>query len=137
MISLKGGKFNSATPSLVYLLSCHLLIYIQVIQCTIVQPHPSLVYIVSCDLLIYIQVIECNLRASRSFPFVSKTINCDMINIATKVMIGEPFDQSLLPTLDNSFIPKDFVGIKVRRYNLFDFNLKLGRLTVNPLKVYL
>lgn len=57
-----------------------------------------------------------------------------MINIATKVMIGEPFDQSLLPTLDNSFIPKDFVGIKVRRYNLFDFNLKLGRLTVNPLK---
>ncbi|XP_071822470.1 carbamoyl-phosphate synthase [ammonia], mitochondrial-like [Apostichopus japonicus] len=64
-----------------------------------------------------VMVIECNLRASRSFPFVSKTINCDMINIATKVMIGEPFDQSLLPTLDNSFIPKDFVGIKAPMFS--------------------
>lgn len=61
-----------------------------------------------------IQVIECNLRASRSFPFVSKTIGVDFINVATKVMVGEPLDETNLPTLEKPIIPIDFVGIKVR-----------------------
>ncbi|KAJ8031002.1 Carbamoyl-phosphate synthase [ammonia], mitochondrial [Holothuria leucospilota] len=64
-----------------------------------------------------VMVIECNLRASRSFPFVSKTIICDMINIATKAMIGEHFDQSLLPLLNNSFTPEDYVGIKAPMFS--------------------
>lgn len=59
-------------------------------------------------------MIECNLRASRSFPFVSKTIGVDFINVATKVMVGEPLDESILPSLDKPFIPVDYVGIKVR-----------------------
>ncbi|MBO8905154.1 ATP-grasp domain-containing protein, partial [Staphylococcus aureus] len=41
-------------------------------------------------------VIECNLRASRSFPFVSKTLGVDFIDVATKVMIGESIDEKRL-----------------------------------------
>lgn len=37
-----------------------------------------------------VQVIECNLRASRTFPFVSKTLNANFITLATKVMLGLP-----------------------------------------------
>lgn len=59
-------------------------------------------------------MIECNLRASRSFPFVSKTIGVDFINVATKVMVGEPLDETNLPSLEKPIIPIDFVGIKVR-----------------------
>lgn len=59
------------------------------------------------------QVIECNLRASRSFPFVSKTIGVDFINVATKVMVGEPLDEASLPSLEQPIIPVDYVGIKV------------------------
>lgn len=65
-------------------------------------------------LLLPLQVIECNLRASRSFPFVSKTIGVDFINVATKVMVGEPLDETNLPSLEKPIIPIDFVGIKVR-----------------------
>ena len=36
-----------------------------------------------------VKVIECNLRASRSFPFVSKVLKVNFIEIATKIMIGE------------------------------------------------
>ncbi|KAJ3085036.1 hypothetical protein HK102_000374, partial [Quaeritorhiza haematococci] len=39
-----------------------------------------------------IKVIECNLRASRSFPFVSKVLGVDLIEMATKAMIGQPFE---------------------------------------------
>ena len=42
-----------------------------------------------------LKVIECNLRVSRSFPFVSKTLNHDFIAMATKVIVGqrvEPVD---------------------------------------------
>ena len=45
-----------------------------------------------------IKVIECNLRASRSFPFVSKTFGCNFIELATKCMLGvpvRPFDINL------------------------------------------
>uniref|UniRef100_A0A8C3B294 Carbamoyl phosphate synthase arginine-specific large chain n=1 Tax=Cyclopterus lumpus TaxID=8103 RepID=A0A8C3B294_CYCLU len=56
-----------------------------------------------------VMVIECNLRASRSFPFVSKTIGVDFINVATKVMVGEPLDEASLPSLENPIIPVDYV----------------------------
>jgi carbamoyl-phosphate synthase large subunit len=40
-----------------------------------------------------IKVIECNLRASRSFPFVSKVLKCNLIEIATKVMLGKKVEK--------------------------------------------
>ena len=60
-----------------------------------------------------VKVIELNLRASRSCPFVSKTIGTDLIKVATKVMIGEELDTKHLPTLETPHNPKDYVGIKV------------------------
>ncbi|XP_027492701.1 carbamoyl-phosphate synthase [ammonia], mitochondrial isoform X2 [Corapipo altera] len=57
-------------------------------------------------------VIECNLRASRSFPFVSKTLGVDFIDVATKVMIGKGVNESSLPTLEHPIIPSKYVGIK-------------------------
>uniref|UniRef100_A0A8D3BQT0 carbamoyl-phosphate synthase (ammonia) n=2 Tax=Scophthalmus maximus TaxID=52904 RepID=A0A8D3BQT0_SCOMX len=64
-----------------------------------------------------VMVIECNLRASRSFPFVSKTIGVDFINVATKVMVGEPLDEASLPSLENPIIPEDYVGIKAPMFS--------------------
>ncbi|XP_051259878.1 carbamoyl-phosphate synthase [ammonia], mitochondrial [Dicentrarchus labrax] len=64
-----------------------------------------------------VMVIECNLRASRSFPFVSKTIGVDFINVATKVMVGEPLDEASLPSLEKPIIPVDFVGIKAPMFS--------------------
>ncbi|XP_072541100.1 carbamoyl-phosphate synthase [ammonia], mitochondrial [Salminus brasiliensis] len=64
-----------------------------------------------------VMVIECNLRASRSFPFVSKTIGVDFINVATRVMVGEPVNESRLPTLENPIIPVDYVGIKAPMFS--------------------
>uniref|UniRef100_Q9PTM9 Carbamoyl-phosphate synthase [ammonia], mitochondrial n=1 Tax=Opsanus beta TaxID=95145 RepID=Q9PTM9_9TELE len=64
-----------------------------------------------------VMVIECNLRASRSFPFVSKTIGVDFIKVATKVMTGEPLDESSLPSLENPIIPVDYVGIKAPMFS--------------------
>uniref|UniRef100_A0A3Q3BFG3 carbamoyl-phosphate synthase (ammonia) n=1 Tax=Kryptolebias marmoratus TaxID=37003 RepID=A0A3Q3BFG3_KRYMA len=64
-----------------------------------------------------VMVIECNLRASRSFPFVSKTIGVDFINVATKVMVGEPLDESSLPSLEKPIIPIDYVGIKAPMFS--------------------
>lgn len=58
-------------------------------------------------------MIECNLRASRSFPFVSKTIGVDFIDCATKVMIDQPLDLDELPHLDTPIKPVGYVGIKV------------------------
>uniref|UniRef100_A0A2K6LCS4 Carbamoyl-phosphate synthase [ammonia], mitochondrial n=1 Tax=Rhinopithecus bieti TaxID=61621 RepID=A0A2K6LCS4_RHIBE len=62
-------------------------------------------------------VIECNLRASRSFPFVSKTLGVDFIDVATKVMIGENVDEKPLPTLDHPIIPADYVAIKAPMFS--------------------
>ncbi|GCB81281.1 hypothetical protein scyTo_0023276, partial [Scyliorhinus torazame] len=62
-------------------------------------------------------VIECNLRASRSCPFVSKTIGVDLINVATRVMIGESIDEALLPSLENPIIPTEYVGIKAPMFS--------------------
>ncbi|KAK7169393.1 hypothetical protein R3I93_005380 [Phoxinus phoxinus] len=64
-----------------------------------------------------VMVIECNLRASRSFPFVSKTIGVDFIDVATRVMVGEPVDESHLPSLENPIIPIDYVGIKAPMFS--------------------
>uniref|UniRef100_A0A7S1C4W1 Carbamoyl phosphate synthase pyrimidine-specific large chain n=1 Tax=Bicosoecida sp. CB-2014 TaxID=1486930 RepID=A0A7S1C4W1_9STRA len=60
-----------------------------------------------------VSVIECNLRASRSMPFVSKTVNCDFIEVATKAMVGEPTgDPDKLPGLDKPVRPETYVGVK-------------------------
>ncbi|RAK97507.1 bifunctional carbamoylphosphate synthetase/aspartate transcarbamylase [Aspergillus ibericus CBS 121593] len=59
-----------------------------------------------------IKVIECNVRASRSFPFVSKVMGVDLIEMATKAMIGAPFAE--YPPVS---IPKDYVGVKVPQFS--------------------
>ncbi|KAL3454361.1 hypothetical protein BJX65DRAFT_315637 [Aspergillus insuetus] len=59
-----------------------------------------------------IKVIECNVRASRSFPFVSKVMGVDLIEMATKAMIGSPFVE--YPPVS---IPKDYVGVKVPQFS--------------------
>ncbi|KAK0067220.1 carbamoyl-phosphate synthase [ammonia] mitochondrial [Biomphalaria pfeifferi] len=64
-----------------------------------------------------VKVIELNLRASRSCPFVSKTIGTDFIALATKVMMNEPFSQENLPTLDNPHDPTTYVGIKAPMFS--------------------
>ncbi|EGD95673.1 protein kinase subdomain-containing protein [Trichophyton tonsurans CBS 112818] len=59
-----------------------------------------------------IKVIECNVRASRSFPFVSKVMGVDLIEMATKAMIGKPFEA--YPPIN---IPQRYVGIKVPQFS--------------------
>ncbi|BGP52977.1 hypothetical protein JCM8202_004061 [Rhodotorula sphaerocarpa] len=59
-----------------------------------------------------IKVIECNVRAARSFPFVSKVTNIDAIEMATDIMLGLPV--SPYPELN---LPKDYVGIKVPQFS--------------------
>ena len=52
----------------------------------------------------HIKVIECNLRASRSFPFVSKTYNLNLIEIATKIMLGIEFDPPQIQLYDMDYV---------------------------------
>nr|XP_031860128.1 carbamoyl-phosphate synthase, large subunit [Kwoniella shandongensis]KAA5527200.1 carbamoyl-phosphate synthase, large subunit [Kwoniella shandongensis] len=59
-----------------------------------------------------IKVIECNLRAARSFPFVSKVTGIDAIEIATKVMLG----LSVTPYPDIK-MPPNYVGVKVPQFS--------------------
>src|SRR6185437_1259785 len=59
----------------------------------------------------HIQVIECNLRASRSFPFVSKATGHNFIEIATKVMLGETITEAF-ETLE-----LDYVGVKAPQFS--------------------
>ncbi|MFA6334313.1 MAG: carbamoyl-phosphate synthase (glutamine-hydrolyzing) large subunit [Bacteroidales bacterium] len=59
-----------------------------------------------------IKVIECNLRASRSFPFVSKVLKINFIELATRVMIGE----DVVPPRKNAF-DLDYVGIKASQFS--------------------
>ena len=59
-----------------------------------------------------IKVIECNVRAARSFPFVSKVMGVDLIEMATKSMIGKPFME-----YPPAHVPKDYVGIKVPQFS--------------------
>ena len=59
-----------------------------------------------------IKVIECNLRASRSFPFVSKVLKINFIDLATKVMLGIPVDKPGKNAFD-----LDYVGIKASQFS--------------------
>ena len=59
-----------------------------------------------------INVIECNLRASRSFPFVSKTLKINFIDLATKVMLGIPVEKPNKNAFD-----LDYVGIKASQFS--------------------
>jgi carbamoyl-phosphate synthase large subunit len=59
-----------------------------------------------------IKVIECNLRASRSFPFVSKVLKQNFIDIATQLMIGEKPNR-----IDKSSFDLDYVGVKAPQFS--------------------
>lgn len=59
-----------------------------------------------------IKVIECNLRASRSFPFVSKVLKINLIELATKVMLNVPFEAP-----DKTLFDIDYVGIKASQFS--------------------
>ncbi|KAK4134338.1 carbamoyl-phosphate synth [Trichocladium antarcticum] len=58
-----------------------------------------------------IKVIECNVRASRSFPFVSKVMGVDLIEMATKAMVGVPFEE--YPAVERT----NCVGVKVPQFS--------------------
>jgi carbamoyl-phosphate synthase (ammonia) len=64
-----------------------------------------------------VMVIECNLRASRSFPFVSKTMGVDFIEAATKAIMGADTSDMNLPTLETTDRPKGFVGVKAPMFS--------------------
>ncbi|UKK50102.1 carbamoyl-phosphate synthase (glutamine-hydrolyzing) large subunit [Prevotella sp. E13-17] len=59
-----------------------------------------------------ILVIECNLRASRSFPFVSKVLKMNFIELATKVMLGLPVEKP-----SKNLFDLDYVGIKASQFS--------------------
>ncbi len=60
----------------------------------------------------HLRVIECNLRASRSFPFVSKVLKLNLIELATKIMLGLPFDRP-----EKNLFDLDYVGIKASQFS--------------------
>ena len=59
-----------------------------------------------------IKVIECNLRASRSFPFVSKVLKINFIELATRVMLGLPVEKP-----EKNLFDLDYVGIKASQFS--------------------
>ncbi len=59
-----------------------------------------------------ILVIECNLRASRSFPFVSKVLKINLIELATRVMLGLPVEKP-----SKNLFDLDYVGIKASQFS--------------------
>ncbi|MDD3556557.1 MAG: carbamoyl-phosphate synthase (glutamine-hydrolyzing) large subunit [Proteiniphilum sp.] len=59
-----------------------------------------------------IKVIECNLRASRSFPFVSKVLKQNFINTATRIMLDAPFRKP-----DSSAFDLDYIGVKASQFS--------------------
>ncbi len=59
-----------------------------------------------------ILVIECNLRASRSFPFVSKVLKLNLIDLATKIMLGAPVEKP-----NKNLFDLDYVGIKASQFS--------------------
>ena len=59
-----------------------------------------------------IMVIECNLRASRSFPFVSKVLKLNLIELASKIMLGIPYERPTKTEFD-----LDYVGIKASQFS--------------------
>jgi len=59
-----------------------------------------------------VKVIECNLRASRSFPFVSKIFKLNFIDLATKIIMGVD-----VPRIDKSCFELDYVGVKAPQFS--------------------
>lgn len=59
-----------------------------------------------------IKVIECNLRASRSFPFVSKVLKINLIELATRVMLGLPVEKP-----NKNLFDLDYVGVKASQFS--------------------
>ncbi len=59
-----------------------------------------------------VMVIECNLRASRSVPFVSKTLKVDFVDLATRVMLGEE-----VPAVHSSALELDYVAVKAPQFS--------------------
>lgn len=59
-----------------------------------------------------IKVIECNLRASRSFPFVSKVLKINLIELATRIMLGLPVEKPAKNLFD-----LDYVGVKASQFS--------------------
>jgi carbamoyl-phosphate synthase large subunit len=59
-----------------------------------------------------IKVIECNLRASRSMPFVSKVLKVNLIDLATKIMLGVQVEK-----IDKSIFDLDYMGIKAPQFS--------------------
>lgn len=59
-----------------------------------------------------IKVIECNLRASRSFPFVSKILKINLIELATRVMLGLPVEKP-----NKNLFDLDYVGVKASQFS--------------------
>ncbi|MBO4994840.1 MAG: carbamoyl-phosphate synthase (glutamine-hydrolyzing) large subunit [Muribaculaceae bacterium] len=59
-----------------------------------------------------VKVIECNLRASRSFPFVSKVLKKNFIETATRIMLGETIEP-----IDSSTFDIDYIGIKASQFS--------------------
>mmetsp|Transcript_4274 Transcript_4274/g.9425 ORF Transcript_4274/g.9425 Transcript_4274/m.9425 type:complete len:1498 (+) Transcript_4274:202-4695(+) len=62
-------------------------------------------------------VIECNLRASRSFPFVSKTMGVDFIEAATRLMVDEDVSHMNLPNIGTRNRPSGYVGVKAPMFS--------------------
>jgi carbamoyl-phosphate synthase, small subunit/carbamoyl-phosphate synthase, large subunit len=60
----------------------------------------------------YIKVIECNLRSSRSFPFVSKILKLNFIDLATRVMLGQKVEKP-----EKSAFDLDYIGIKASQFS--------------------
>jgi carbamoyl-phosphate synthase large subunit len=60
----------------------------------------------------YIKVIECNLRASRSFPFVSKVIKRNFIETATRIMLDAPYSRP-----DSSVFDVEHIGVKASQFS--------------------
>jgi len=59
-----------------------------------------------------VKVIECNLRASRSFPFVSKVLKRNFIETATRIMLDAPYSKP-----DNSAFDIDWIGVKASQFS--------------------
>jgi carbamoyl-phosphate synthase large subunit len=59
-----------------------------------------------------IKVIECNLRASRSFPFVSKVLNINFIDMATEIIMDKPVSK-----IDRSAFDLEYVGVKAPQFS--------------------
>ena len=63
-------------------------------------------------------MIECNLRVSRSFPFVSKTLNKDMIAMATRVIVGQEVEKNFSYEMETT---NGRIGVKVDKKRLLTF----------------